>query len=74
MFMLSFSEILKGVRKRLDFFPSHFCWQSDGHKKKYMLTKWNLICQPKDQGRFGDLCARVKKQMLVEQMFIQADK
>jgi hypothetical protein len=37
MFMLSFFEIPKGVRKRLDFFRSRFFWQSDGHKKKYSL-------------------------------------
>jgi hypothetical protein len=50
MFMLSFLEIPKGVCKRLDFFRSRIFWQSDGHKRKYRLTKWNIICQPKDQG------------------------
>jgi hypothetical protein len=29
---------------------SRFYWQSDQHKKKYMLARWNIICQPKDQG------------------------
>jgi hypothetical protein len=53
MFMLSFLEIPKGVRKRLDFFRSRFFWQSDGHKKKYRLTKWNIICRPRDQGGLG---------------------
>jgi hypothetical protein len=24
-------------------------WQSSGHKRKYRLTKWNIICRPKDQ-------------------------
>jgi hypothetical protein len=51
-FMLSFLEIPKGVRKRLDFFRSRFFWQS-GHKKKYRSTKWNIICQPKDQRGLG---------------------
>jgi hypothetical protein len=51
--MLSFFEIPKRVRKRLDFFRSRFFWQSDGHKKKYRLTKWNIICRPKDQGGLG---------------------
>jgi hypothetical protein len=51
--MLSFFEIPKGVRKRLDFFRSQFFWQSDGHKKKYRLTKWNIICRPKDQVSLG---------------------
>ena len=53
MFMLSFLEIPKGVRKRLDMFRSRFFWQSDGHKRKYRLTKWEIICRPKDQGGLG---------------------
>lgn len=50
MFMLSF---LKGVRKRLDFYRSRFFRQSNEHKQKYRLTKWNIICWPKDQGGLG---------------------
>jgi hypothetical protein len=46
MFMLSFLEIPIGVRKRLDFFRSRFFWQSDGHKRKYRLTKWDVIRTP----------------------------
>jgi len=38
MYMLSFSEILRGVLKKLDYFRSRFFWQSDEHKK-YRLTK-----------------------------------
>lgn len=53
MFMLSFLEIPIGVRKRLDFFRSRFFWQSDGHKRKYRQTKWDVICRPKDQGGLG---------------------
>jgi hypothetical protein len=53
MFMLSFLEIPIGVRKRLEFFISRFFWKSDGHKKKYRLTKWDIICRPKDQGGLG---------------------
>jgi hypothetical protein len=53
MFLLSFLEIPKGVRKRLDFFRSRFFWQSDGHKKKYRLSKWNIICCPKNQAGLG---------------------
>jgi hypothetical protein len=48
MFMLSFLRIPVGVRKRLDFFRSRFFWQGDGHKKKYRLTKWDIICRPMD--------------------------
>jgi hypothetical protein len=53
MVMLSFPKIPKRARKRLDFFRSQFLCQSDGHKKKYRLTKWNVICRPKDQGGLG---------------------
>jgi hypothetical protein len=50
MFILSFFEIPKGVMKRLDFYRSRFFGQSTHHKKSYKLTKWNIICRPKDQG------------------------
>jgi hypothetical protein len=53
MFMLSFFEIPKGVRKRLDFYRSRFFWQNDQLKRKYRLTKWNIICRPKEQGGLG---------------------
>jgi hypothetical protein len=53
MFMLSFVEIPKGVRKCLVFFCSRFFWQSHDTKKKYMLTKWNIICCPKDPRDLG---------------------
>jgi len=51
--MLSFFEIPKEVVKKLDFYRSRFFWQGDGHKKKYRLTKWNVVCRPKDQGGLG---------------------
>lgn len=53
MFMLSFLEIPIGVRKRLDYYRSKFFWQSDEQKKKYRLSKWNIVCRPKDQGGWG---------------------
>jgi hypothetical protein len=43
MFMLSFQEIPVGVRKRLDFYRSSFFWKTDNTKKKYRLTKWNMV-------------------------------
>jgi hypothetical protein len=50
MFMLSFFEIPKGVLEKINYFCSRFFWQNDSQKKKYKLTKWNIVCQPKDQG------------------------
>ena len=50
MFMMSFFEIPRGVLKTLDYFRSRFFWQSDEHNKKYRLTKWEVVCTPKDQG------------------------
>jgi hypothetical protein len=37
----------------LDLYRSRFFWQSDKQKKKYELTRWNIICRPKDQGGLG---------------------
>jgi hypothetical protein len=44
MFMLSFLEIPKGVRKRLDFFRSRFFGKAAVIRKNIDLTKWNIIC------------------------------
>jgi len=53
MYMMSFFEIPKEVRKKLDYFRSRFFWQSDEHKRKYRLAKWDILCQPKEQGGLG---------------------
>jgi len=50
MFMLSFFEIPREVLKKLDYYRSRFFWQSDEHKQKYRLTRWSVLCSPKDQG------------------------
>jgi hypothetical protein len=65
MFMLSFFEIPVGVRKRLDFYRSRFFWQSDGHKRKYRLSRWNIICRPKDQGGLGIEVLELKNRCLL---------
>jgi hypothetical protein len=48
--MLSFFEVPKGVLEKVDYWRSQFFWQSDSQKKKYRLTKWDIICQPREQG------------------------
>jgi hypothetical protein len=55
LFMLSFYEVPKGILHKLDFYRSRFFWQGDSHKKKYRLTKWSIICRPKEQGGLGIL-------------------
>lgn len=65
MFILSFLEIPKGVRKILDLFRSRFFWQSDEHKKTYRLTQWNIICRPKDQGGLGIEVIELKNKCLL---------
>jgi hypothetical protein len=52
MFMLSFFEVLR-VLEKINYYRSRFYWQSDQHKKKYRLTRWNIICQLKDQEGLG---------------------
>jgi hypothetical protein len=44
MYIMSFFAIPKGV---------HFFWQSDEQKRKYRLAKWDILCQPKNQGGLG---------------------
>jgi hypothetical protein len=53
MYILSFFELPKGVLRKLDYYRSRFYWQCDEHKKKYRLTKWSILCRPKDCGGFG---------------------
>jgi hypothetical protein len=53
IFMISFFEIPKGVLQKIDYYRSRFFWQGNDHKKKYRLTRWDIICQPKDQGGLG---------------------
>ena len=53
MFMMSFFELPKGVLEKIDCFRSRFYWQSDHHKRKYRLAKWEIMCQPKIQGGLG---------------------
>jgi hypothetical protein len=65
MFMLSFFEIPKGVQKRLDFYRSIFFWQSKENKKKYRLTRWNIICRPRDQGGLGIEVLELKNKCLL---------
>jgi len=65
MFMMSFFEIPRGILKKLDYFRSRFFWQSDEHKKKYRLTKWEVVCTPKDQGGLGVLNLGVHNKCLL---------
>ena len=55
MFMLSFFEVPRGILKRLDYYRSRFFWQSEGHRKKYRPTKWEVLCTPKEQRGLGIL-------------------
>ena len=44
------------------------CYSS---KKKYRLAKWNILCQPKEQGGFGIQNLDLQKQMSPMQMAFQ---
>jgi hypothetical protein len=55
----------KGVRKRLDYFRPNFFWQSDENKKKYRLSKWNILCHPNDQGVLGTEVLELKNKCLL---------
>ena len=50
---LSSEFLLKGLKK-LDYYRFRFFfWQSDGHKKKYRLARWSILCSPRSVGGLG---------------------
>lgn len=65
MFLLSFFQVPVVVRKRLNFYRSRFFWQSDDVKANYRLTRWDIICRPKDQGGLGIENLEVKNRCLL---------
>jgi hypothetical protein len=71
MFMLSFFEIPVGLRKRLDYYRSRFFWQSDGHKRKYRLSRWDILCRPKDQGCLGIEVLELKNKSLISKWLFE---
>jgi hypothetical protein len=47
-------------------------WQNDNQKKKkYRLTKWDIICQPKDQGGLGVLNIEVQNKCLLSKLLFK---
>ena len=63
--MLSFFEIPKEVLKKLIFYRSRFFWQGDGHKRKYRLSKWDILCRPKEQYGPGIMDLKVQNKCLL---------
>ena len=60
--MLSFFEIPKEVLKKLNFYRSRFFWQGDGHKRKYRLSKWDILCRSKEQEGLGIMDLKVQNE------------
>jgi hypothetical protein len=65
LYMISLFQLPKGVLHRLNYFRSRFFWQGDSAKKKYRLTKWSVVCRPKDQGGLGVHHLEVKNRALL---------
>jgi hypothetical protein len=65
MYMLSFFEVPKGVLKKLDYYRSRFYWQCAEHRKKYRLTKWSILCRPKDCGGLGIKSLEIQNKCLL---------
>jgi hypothetical protein len=70
MFMMSIFEIPKGVIKKLDQYRSRFYWQGDTDKKKYRLTKWDILCRPKDQGGLGIIDLEIQNICLLSKWIV----
>jgi hypothetical protein len=71
MFMLSFFEVPKGVLEKIDYFRSRFFWQHDSQKKKYRLTKWSIMSQPKDQGGLGIQNLEIQNECLLSKWLFE---
>ena len=70
MFMMSFFEIPKGVLKNLDQFRSRYYWQGSKDKYKYRLTRWDILCRPKDQGGLGILDLQLQNKCLLAKWLV----
>lgn len=55
MFMMTFFEVPREILGKLERIRSRFFWVGEGHKKKYSLTKWSIVCTPRDMGGLGVL-------------------
>jgi hypothetical protein len=64
LYMIYFFQLSKGVLKRFDYFRLIFFCQGDSEKKKYRLTKWSVVCRPKDQGDLGIQDLEIKNRAL----------
>jgi hypothetical protein len=54
MYMLSFFEVPKGVLQKFDSYGSKFFLATRwAQEKKNILTKWSILCWPKDFGGLG---------------------
>jgi hypothetical protein len=65
LFMLSFFEVPREVLEKIEFFRSRFFWQNDDHKKKYILAKWDILCQIRDIGGMGIMNVDIQNQCLL---------
>jgi hypothetical protein len=68
MFMSSFFKIPKRIVEKIGYFRSRFFWSQ---KKNYRLTKWNIVCQPKDQGGIGIQNLDTQNQCLLSKWFFK---
>ena len=62
---MSFYRIPVGVRKRIDYHRARLVWQEDKNKKKYHLVRWDVVCQPKEQGGLGIINIDIMNQALL---------
>jgi hypothetical protein len=69
--MISLIRIPKGVLEKLDYYRSRFFWQSDEHKKKYMLAKLSILHKPKSAWGMGIIDLDVQNKCLLSKWIIK---
>ncbi|WVZ54677.1 hypothetical protein U9M48_005441 [Paspalum notatum var. saurae] len=52
----------------VEYFKSRFFWQSDEHKKIYILARWTTLNKPKCFGGLGNFGFKDPEQMPTESM------
>ncbi|WVZ50431.1 hypothetical protein U9M48_001684 [Paspalum notatum var. saurae] len=65
MCMLSFFEVPRDVLRKMDYYRSRSYSQNDQHKKKYRLARWEIFCQPIDQGGLGIINLNLQNKCLL---------
>ncbi|KAL6640643.1 hypothetical protein ACP70R_021766 [Stipagrostis hirtigluma subsp. patula] len=73
MYMMGMYHLPDTTHKKLDSIRGRFYWQGVGKKRKYHMTKWEIMCRPKEYGGLGFLDTRVMNICLLVKWIVRLD-